>query len=194
MSTKLNVKLITENLADELIAGMQNASGIYIMTSFVMHSGVRLLAPHLKRALDHGAEVRMLAGDYLFVSQPDGLRALKEIDDRLEAQLWRSAGTSFHPKAYLLDYENGEGLLIVGSSNFSLSAMRMQIGRWRKPGSRVYIGRPGREIQMEFNPAHQGWQFHAAYFLKSDWTDSKQVFRTNSENLVSTIHELYPGN
>ncbi|MBP1995822.1 DEAD/DEAH box helicase family protein [Paenibacillus eucommiae] len=125
MSTKLNVKLITENLADELIAGMQNASGIYIMTSFVMHSGVRLLAPHLKRALDHGAEVRMLAGDYLFVSQPEGLRALKEIDDRLEARLWRSAGTSFHPKAYLFDYENGEGLLIVGSSNFSLSAMRM---------------------------------------------------------------------
>ena len=69
-----------------------------------------------------------------------------------------------------------------------------QVGRWRKPGSRVYRGRPGREIQMEFNPAHQGWQFHASYFLKSAWTDSNQVFRTNSEYLVSTIHELYPGN
>lgn len=125
MSTKLNVKLITENLADELITGIQNASGIYIMTSFVMQSGVRLLAPHLKRALDNGAEVKMLAGDYLFVTQPEGLRALREIDERLEARLWRSAGTSFHPKAYLFDYENGEGLLIVGSSNFSLSAMKM---------------------------------------------------------------------
>lgn len=125
MSTKLNVKLITENLADELITGMQNASGIYIMTSFVMQSGVRLLAPHLKRALDHGAEVKMLAGDYLFVTQPEGLRALRDIDERLEARLWRSAGTSFHPKAYLFDYDNGEGLLIVGSSNFSLSAMKM---------------------------------------------------------------------
>lgn len=125
MSTTLNVKLITENLADELITGMQNASGIYIMTSFVMQSGVRLLAPHLKRALDNGAEVKVLAGDYLFVTQPEGLRALKEIDNQLEARLWRSDGTSFHPKAYLFDYENGEGLLIVGSSNFSLSAMKM---------------------------------------------------------------------
>lgn len=125
MSTTLNVKLITENLGEELIAGMRNASGIYIMTSFVMLSGVRLLAPHLKAALDRGAEVKMLAGDYLFVTQPEGLQALTRIDERLEARLWRSMGTSFHPKAYLFDYDNGEGLLIVGSSNFSLSAMRM---------------------------------------------------------------------
>ena len=104
---------------------MQNASGIYIMTSFIMQSGVRLLAPHLKSAIERGSEVKVLAGDYLFVTQPEGLQALREIDDRLEARLWRSIGTSFHPKAYLFDYENGEGLLIVGSSNFSMSAMRM---------------------------------------------------------------------
>jgi superfamily II DNA or RNA helicase/HKD family nuclease len=124
-TTTLNVKLITENLADELITGMQNASGIYIMTSFIMQSGVRLLAPHLKGAIERGAEVKVLAGDYLFVTQPEGLRALLNIDARLEARLWRSMGTSFHPKAYLFDYENGEGLLIVGSSNFSMSAMKM---------------------------------------------------------------------
>jgi HKD family nuclease len=61
----LNIKLITENLADELISGMKHASAIYIMTSFIMQSGVRFLAPHLKSALDHGAEVKVLAGDYL---------------------------------------------------------------------------------------------------------------------------------
>lgn len=126
-TTTLNVKLITENLADELINGMQNASGIYIMTSFIMQSGVRLLAPHLKGAIERGAEVKVLAGDYLFVTQPEGLQALLDIDARLEARLWRSMGTSFHPKAYLFDYENGEGLLIVGSSNFSMSAMRMGV-------------------------------------------------------------------
>lgn len=124
-TTKLNVKLITENLADELIAGMQHASGIYIMTSFIMQSGVRLLAPHLKSAIERGAEVKVLAGDYLFVTQPEGLQLLCDIDEELEARLWRSMGTSFHPKAYLFDFENGEGLLVVGSSNFSMSAMRM---------------------------------------------------------------------
>lgn len=123
--TKLNVRLITENLGDELIVSMQHAAGIYIMTSFIMESGARLLAPHLKAAIDRGAEVKVLAGDYLFVTQPEGLRLLCGIDERLEARLWRSMGTSFHPKAYLFDYELGEGLLIVGSSNFSMSAMKM---------------------------------------------------------------------
>ncbi|WP_413034937.1 phospholipase D-like domain-containing protein [Paenibacillus xylanilyticus] len=121
---KLNVKLITDNLADELITRMQHASGIYIMTSFIMQSGVKLLAPHLKQAAERGAEVRMLAGDYLYITQPEGLRALCEVDPRIETRLWRSMGTSFHPKAYLFDHDNGEGLLIVGSSNFSFTALK----------------------------------------------------------------------
>ncbi|QHT59364.1 DEAD/DEAH box helicase family protein [Paenibacillus lycopersici] len=122
-----DIKLITENLVEELIPGIQRASGIYILTSFVMESGVRLLAPHLKEAALRGAEVKLLAGDYLFVTQPEALRALIRIHPAIEVRLWRSRGTSFHPKAYLFDYENGQGLFIVGSSNLSQSAFRMGI-------------------------------------------------------------------
>ena len=122
-----DIKLITENLADELIPGIRKASAIYIMTSFVMESGVRLLAPYLREAVERGAEVKILAGDYLFVSQPQGLRMLFEVDYRVQVRLWQSQGTSFHPKAYLLDYDEGQGLLIVGSSNFSRSAFRLGV-------------------------------------------------------------------
>jgi hypothetical protein len=94
------------------------------------------------------------------------------------------------PKFHLKDIPYNDRFTYITGQNLDKIT---QIGRWRKPGSRVYRGRPGREIQMEFNPAHLGWQFHASYFLKSTWTDSNQVFRTNSENLVSKIHELYPG-
>jgi HKD family nuclease len=90
-----DIKLITENLADELIPGIKKATAIYIMTSFVMESGVRLLAPYLKEAIERGAEVKVLAGDYLFVSQPQGLRMLFEIDYRLEVRLWQSQGIRF---------------------------------------------------------------------------------------------------
>ncbi|KRE47408.1 DEAD/DEAH box helicase family protein [Paenibacillus sp. Soil522] len=122
-----DIKLITENLADELIPSIQKASGIYILTSFVMDSGVRLLAPYLREAMGRGAEVKLLAGDYLFVSQPEALRSLLSIHPSIEARLWRSRGTSFHPKAYLFDYGDGQGLFIVGSSNLSLSAFRMGV-------------------------------------------------------------------
>ncbi|MFN0222639.1 DEAD/DEAH box helicase family protein [Paenibacillus sp. KR2-11] len=120
-----NITLITENLADQLIPAIGRASAIYIMTSFVMNSGVRILAPYLREAAERGAEIKVLGGDYLFVTQPEGLRSLIAIHPRVESRMWRSRGTSFHPKAYLLDYDNSEGLLIVGSSNLSHSAFRM---------------------------------------------------------------------
>lgn len=40
-----NIKLITRNLANELIPGIRRASGIYILTSFVMDSGVPIAHP-----------------------------------------------------------------------------------------------------------------------------------------------------
>lgn len=95
------------------------------------------------------------------------------------------------PKFHLRDIPYNDRFTYITGQNLDRIT---QIGKWRKPGSRMYIGRPGREIQMEFNPAHQGWKFHASYFLKSDWTDSNEVFRSNSERLISKIHELYPEN
>ena len=120
-----NIKLITRNLANELIPGIQRASGIYILTSFVMESGVRLLEPHLREAAERGAEIRMLAGDYLYITQPRALRRLMHIHPAIEVRFWISDGESFHPKAYLLDFDNGEGILIVGSSNLSALALRV---------------------------------------------------------------------
>ncbi len=119
------IRLITERLYDELISGIRNASGIYIMTSFVMRSGAMLLAPHLKEAAERGAEIHILAGDYLFVTQPEGLVILSSLHHDIDVRLWQSRGLSFHPKSYLFDYENGEGVLIVGSSNMSRSAYHL---------------------------------------------------------------------
>lgn len=175
-TTTLNVKLITENLADDLITGMQNASVIYIMTSFVMQSGVRLLAPHLKGVIERGAEVKVLAGDYLFVTQPEGLQALGDIDTRLEARLWRSMGTSFHPKAYLFNYENGEGLLIVGSSNFSMSAMRM-----------------GMEWNLAMNAKAEPYTFQVALekFMQNFYHDSTLPLNDNTISLYEEEYRTY---
>ncbi|WP_422659860.1 DEAD/DEAH box helicase family protein [Paenibacillus sp. EC2-1] len=177
--TTLNVKLITENLADDLITAMRNASGIYIMTSFVMQSGVRLLAPHLKEAVERGTEVKLLAGDYLFVTQPEGLQALRDIDPRLEVRLWRSMGTSFHPKAYLFDNENGEGLLIVGSSNFSMSAMRM-----------------GMEWNLAMNAKAEPYTFQVALekFMQNFYHDSTLPLNDHTISLYDEEYRMYHRN
>ncbi|MGG3308146.1 alpha/beta hydrolase [Paenibacillus lautus] len=95
------------------------------------------------------------------------------------------------PKFYLKDIPYNERFTYITGQNPDRIT---RIGSWRKPGSRVYRGSPGREIQVDFNPDHQGWRFHASYFLKSVWMDSNEAFHTNSVDLVSKIHELYPGN
>jgi hypothetical protein len=93
------------------------------------------------------------------------------------------------PKFYVKDIPYNERFTYITGQNPDRIT---QIGSWRKPGSRLYRGKPGREIQMDFNPDHQGWRFHASYFLNSTWTDSNQAFRTNSEELISQIHNICP--
>lgn len=88
-----------------------------------MKSGVELLQQALKNAITRGAEVKICAGDYLYVTQPEALKRLIELDERIEVRLWRSNGRSFHPKAYMFQYQENEGSLIIGSSNLSHSAL-----------------------------------------------------------------------
>jgi superfamily II DNA or RNA helicase/HKD family nuclease len=116
------VEFIQRNLIEKIQEYIETSSTIYILTSFVMKSGVRLLKETLKKAAERGADIKICAGDYLFVTQPEALCELISIHPDIEVRLWRSRGVSFHPKAYL--FENTKsGYFIVGSSNLSKSAL-----------------------------------------------------------------------
>ncbi|MCC3357738.1 DEAD/DEAH box helicase family protein [Bacillus sp. REN16] len=116
------IDLITRNLIEHLLVQIEKSSSIFILTSFVMKSGVEVLNESLRRAAERGADIKICTGDYLFVTQPDALKNLIGIHKNIEVRLWRSNGTSFHPKSYI--FQNGnEGVLVVGSSNLSRSAL-----------------------------------------------------------------------
>lgn len=117
-----NVQLVTNNLIHKLERYMDDAKSIYILTSFVMKSGVDVLAPLLRKAAEKNVDIKVCTGDYLYITQPDALEKLYEIHPDIEIRLWRSAGKSFHPKAYLFERES-DGVMIVGSSNMSRSAL-----------------------------------------------------------------------
>ena len=116
------IQLVTERLIDHLVPEIESADSIYILTSFVMKSGVDLLYQHLKSALASGKTVKLCAGDYLFVTQPQALERLLELEG-IELRLFQSNGRSFHPKAYLFGSELGISSFLVGSSNLSRSAL-----------------------------------------------------------------------
>jgi len=116
------IDLITRNLVEHLHVQIEKSSSIFILTSFVMKSGVEVLKESLKRAAERGADIKICTGDYLFITQPDALKSLINIHKNIEVRLWRSNGTSFHPKSYIFQSEN-DGVLVVGSSNLSRSAL-----------------------------------------------------------------------
>lgn len=178
------VKLITEFLVTDITRAIKESATIYIMTSFVMNSGVKLLEKSLKEALDRGAEVNVLAGDYLYVTQPEALKQLIAIDERINVRLWMSNGTSFHPKAYLFQGDEGEGTLIVGSSNLSASALTKGV-EWN--------------IAMDAEVAPEMFEEAITEFLKlyhheqtmSVNIESISVYETAYEKAHQNIPELY---
>ena len=115
-------KLTTHDLYASLVDAIDQADEVYIVAAFAQRSGVELLLPALRRAVERGADVHFLIGDYLHITDPEALAALLKLDG-LSIRFYRSGGRAFHPKAYL--FRNAEtGLSIVGSSNISKSAFR----------------------------------------------------------------------
>lgn len=116
------VEFVKSHLIEKLKEHIETSSTIYILTSFVMKSGVEAIKEPLKQAAERGADIKICAGDYLYVTQPDALRELTSIHPNIEVRLWKSNGISFHPKAYLFE-DKSDGYFIIGSSNLSRSAL-----------------------------------------------------------------------
>ncbi|MCY0902434.1 MAG: phospholipase D-like domain-containing protein, partial [Firmicutes bacterium] len=186
-----DVRLITSGLGNELIDAMATADTIYLIVSFAANSGIGFLQKALAQAVARHAEIKILVGDYLYITEPGALQRLYQLQQEppsvqpevpvqpvqreapqlhtsstpamqpdtarlrprskpvappdparppesfqaretesfhpqeadFEIRLWQSQGRSFHPKAYLLQMGPDDGLLFVGSSNLSRSAL-----------------------------------------------------------------------
>ncbi len=123
-------------LRTELIECLETAAfdHIDLLVSFVMLSGIDLIGGGIEDALDRGARVRVLATDYLGVTEPSALAWLLDRSvtgtgvtarpGQLEVKVFSDPLTSFHPKAYLFwSSQLRQGQAFVGSSNMSRSGL-----------------------------------------------------------------------
>ena len=107
----------------QLKTSMLKAKRIDIIVSFLMESGIRMILDDIRNALDRGASVRILTGNYLGITQPSALYLIKkEFGNRIDLRFYNDKERSFHPKAYIFHYENASEIFI-GSSNISKSAL-----------------------------------------------------------------------
>ena len=83
----------------------------------------KLLVKDIKAAVERGARVRILTGNYLNITQPAALYMLRrELGDTVSIRFYNVPNKSFHPKAYIFNYED-KGEIYIGSSNVSFSAL-----------------------------------------------------------------------
>lgn len=119
-----------------LLAGIRQATEIDMTVAFIKATGLRLLFPDLKEAIDPSEEsqrppvrLRIITSDYLDVTDPEALRSLMLLQERgAQVRVYESDGTSFHMKAYIFVRQVGEnvahGMAFVGSSNISRMALQ----------------------------------------------------------------------
>lgn len=112
-----------DHLYNRLKESISRAKRIDVIVAFLMESGVRLLEEDFKQAVYRGAAIRILCGNYLNITQPQALYLLKDsLGDRVDLRFYNVPNKSFHPKAYIFEFEDG-GEIFVGSSNISRSAL-----------------------------------------------------------------------
>ncbi|MGB5038024.1 MAG: DEAD/DEAH box helicase family protein, partial [Blastocatellia bacterium] len=88
-----------------------------------MESGVALVEDRIRALLDRGGSLRFLTGDYLGATDPDALEWLLSLTGNRDLKGFEAAGTSFHPKAYIVHGADGTGTAFVGSSNLTRIAL-----------------------------------------------------------------------
>ncbi len=138
----------TDPFLDHLGPLIGRAEDIRIVAAFVLGTGLDLVRPRLESALERGARVQLLTGDYLNLTQADALYALldwMQDHEALEARIVEVDGLrgsrSFHPKAWMLAGQGWE-TVFVGSSNLSRAALTDGVEwnlRSEDPASRLAV-------------------------------------------------------
>lgn len=93
----------------------------------VLESGVQALEAHVRDLLDRGGYLRLLAGDYLGITDHRALAPARPgTTGTFDVHLFESQAKSFHLKAYIFHgsfQPFGRAVAYVGSSNLSRSAL-----------------------------------------------------------------------
>lgn len=162
---------------------------IDLVVSFVMRSGVNLVASHIDAALARGAQVRLLTTDYLAITDPAALAFfLDRVGEhpnggRMQVRVFSDPKVSFHPKGYLFwSTTSARSVAIVGSSNMSRSALMTGV-EWNVETERVG------PFVVEFESI---WSDPRATLPSAEWLDHYRASR-EAARVARSLPALPPG-
>lgn len=171
-------------LLPHLRAHLADAREVDVAVAFTLASGVRLIEEHLRDVLARdGAQVRLLTGDYLQVTEPDALLRLLDLGPRLQLRVFRSGNTSFHLKSYVCVDGTGNGTALVGSSNLSETALRYGVEwNWR-----VVTSHDARGFAAVRAAFARLWADPRSTPVDADWVAAYRARRGDRRTAIDTL-------
>ncbi len=160
-----------------------NLDRIDLLVSFIMRSGIDLVARHLDDALARGARIRVLTTDYLGITDTASLgffldRVGPHGPGRLDVRVFSDPATSFHPKAYVFSSSaNDSGLAFVGSSNLSRSGITQGV-EWN------IRTRDVKQLRVEFDRL---WNDPRSVTLTREWLANYAQRRPQREIVLPVV-------
>lgn len=117
------VNTLDKRMLTELVAQSRSSKRLCFAVAFLMESGVKLILEPLKAAIARGAEIELITGTYMQVTEPSALYLLRSgLGHNITLRLFNDQARVFHPKAYFF-YGVDDATVFVGSSNISRSAL-----------------------------------------------------------------------
>lgn len=176
----------THHFISDLSHSIQTATRIKIIVAFIKESGVRELSNALKQAAKSGADIEILTGTYLQVTEPSALFLLKDqLGDKAHIKVF-TGNISFHPKGYWTQRSftgtslgTGDGIVsgigVVPGTGVGISSRIPHNHQQQPPITELYIGssnisRSGLIYGVEWN-----------YKLHSDNTSDHPALQTFQE-------------
>lgn len=114
-------------LLDALKSQLATCTRAHLAVSFVMRSGLELILPDLRAALDRGVQIRLVTTDYLGITEPEALDTLLSLTGNLQVRAYCEPQRSYHPKVYIFERPDARGVAFIGSSNLSRYALQTGI-------------------------------------------------------------------
>ena len=152
-------------LLPHLLAYIDRASAADLCVAFIRTGGLLLVQEHLRDLLERGGRVRILAGDYLDITEPEALMSLLDLGGNLDLRVFEAEKVSFHPKGYLFHFVDGTSTAVIGSSNLSASALQKGI-EWNY---RVLTGADPKGIAQVQETFDQLFQHTSTRPVTPDW-------------------------
>lgn len=181
-----NTSVFTGNkqpILPKLLHCIKKAKKIYFVVSFIRDSGAKLIADALKEAVEEGKEVKIITSNYINITEPNALyRLSKAVND---IKIFKNdTNISFHPKTYIFEYEDGNGEVLIGSSNLSYSALKTGI-EWNFAFKRNENEKEYLEFLEEFNDLYEKNSFS----MDIKWLrEYEKSYRQNPE-IIDSIPE-----